>query len=338
MRDVAEQAGVSVTTVSHVINNTRPVNPETRTRVEQAMQDLGYRPNVLARSLRRGKTHTIGVVLPDNANPYFAEVVRGIEDTSFAQGYSVMLCNSDNDLDKEHLYTSVLVEKQVDGIIFVAAGLSEENINNLKKRGVPAVLVDRQVPDVQLDSVFADNQTGGYLATDHLIGLGHTAIACITGPAGVRSSHERVSGYHQALVSAGIESLEDWVVEGDFQYQSGYLAAGRLFETDPVPSAIFACNDLMAIGAYRYAHENQLHIPHDLSIIGFDDVRLAEYTNPPLTTIRQSKAEMGAKAAELLLERIANGNQAVRQEIVPVALVVRDSTSQPVPAREVSLP
>ena len=327
MRDVAEQAGVSVTTVSHVINNSRPVNPETRTRVEQAMQVLGYHPNVLARSLRRGKTQTIGVILPDNANPYFAEVARGIEDTSFSQGYSVVLCNSDNNLEKEHLYTNVLIEKQVDGIIFVAAGLSEENINNLQKRGVPSVLVDRQVPGVQLDSVFADNRVGGYLATNHLINLKHRSIACITGPKGVRSSSERIAGYLQALDAAGIPTNPGWVVEGDFQYQSGYSAAQQLFKAGATPSAIFACNDLMAIGAYRYAHENQLNIPGDISIIGFDDIRLAEYTNPPLTTIHQSKDRMGALAAEMLLERIANGNLAFRHEIVAVQLVVRSSTA-----------
>ena len=327
MRDVAEQAGVSVTTVSHVINNSRPVKPETRTRVENTMQVLGYQPNVLARSLRRGKTNTIGVILPDNANPYFADVVRGIEDTSFSHGYSVILCNSDNDLDKEHLYTNVLIEKQVDGIIFVAAGLSAENIQNLQKRGVPSVLVDRQVPGVQLDSVFANNQQGGYLATRHVIDLQHTLIACIAGPHGVRSSSERVSGYRKALESAGLRFDPDWVFEGDFQYQSGYEAAKYLSEQESRPTAVFACNDLMAIGAYRYAHEHHIHIPQELSIIGFDDIRLAAYTNPPLTTIHQSKDKMGSQAAELLLGRIANQDLGTRQEIIDVQLMVRDSTA-----------
>lgn len=328
MRDVAEQAGVSVTTVSHVINNSRPVSPETRLRVEQALQVLGYQPNVLARSLRRGKTNTIGVILPDNANPYFAEVVRGIEDASFSQGYSVILCNSDNDLAKERLYTNVLIEKQVDGIIFVAAGLSDENIQNLSSRGVPAILVDRQVPGVQLDSVVADNLGGGIMATRHLLDLGHTSIACIAGPQGVPSSQERVAGFHQAVEAADLEVNPDQVVEGDFQYQGGYEAAQRLSQAGSAPTAIFACNDLMAIGAYRYAHENQLRIPQDISIIGFDDVHLASYTNPPLTTVRQSKAKMGSRAADLLIERIANRRLSPRQEIIPVQLVVRASTAR----------
>ena len=328
MREVAEEAGVSVTTVSHVINNSRPVNPETRTRVERAMKVLGYQPNVLARSLRRGKTHTIGVILPDNANPYFAEVVRGIEDTSFSLGYSVMLCNSDNDLDKERLYTNVLIEKQVAGIIFVAAGLSEENIHNLQRRGVPSVLVDRQVSGVEIDSVFADNQSGGFLAANHLLSMGHTSIACISGPRGVRSSSERIAGFRQALEAAGIEPNPMGVIVGDFQYQSGYAAAKKLLHAADRPSAIFACNDLMAIGAYRCAHENQLRIPQDLSIIGFDDIPLSEFTNPQLTTIHQSKVKMGAQAAELLLGRITNGSLSTRQVIVPVRLVVRASTAR----------
>jgi LacI family transcriptional regulator len=327
MREVAERAGVSVTTVSHVVNNTRTVKPDTRSRVEEAMQMLGYQPNVLARSLRRGVTHTIGIILPDSANPYFAEVVRGIEDTSFAQGYSVILCNSDNDLDKEHHYTNVLVEKQVDGIIFVAAGLSAENILNLQARRVPLVLVDRNVPNVQVDEVLADNQNGGWLATRHLIDLNHSSIACIAGPTGVRLSSERVAGYRQALESEDILYDPKWVVEGDFQYQSGYAAAKNLFHRQPSPTAIFACNDLMAIGAYRFAHENSLRVPEQLSIVGFDDVRLAAYTNPPLTTVRQSKREMGTQAAKLLLERIAQQDLEPRQVILGTELVIRRSTA-----------
>jgi LacI family transcriptional regulator len=328
MRDVAERAGVSVTTVSHVVNNTRKVNPETRDRVEQAMHTLGYHPNVLARSLRRGETHTIGIILPDSTNPYFAEVVRGIEDSSFSQGYSVILCNSDNDLEKERLYTNVLLEKQVDGVIFVAAGLSAKNIQNLQNRAVPYVLIDRRVPGTEADYVLGDNQGGGFLATNHLVELGHRHIACLAGPAGVKLSSERIAGYQQALHEADIPLNPDWIVEGDFQYQSGYDAAQRLFTSQPAPTAIFACNDLMAIGVYRYAHEAGMDIPQKLSIVGFDDVRLAAYTNPPLTTIRQSKHEMGSLAARLLMERMAEPDKTPRLEILRTELIVRESTAR----------
>ena len=328
MRDVAERAGVSVTTVSHVINNTRNVNPSTRQRVEEAMHNLGYQPNVLARSLRKGETYTIGIILPDSTNPYFAEVVRGIEDSSFSQGYSVILCNSDNDLEKERLYTNVLLEKQVDGIIMVAAGSSGETIQYLQERDIPLVLVDRRVPNIEADYVLANNQQGGFLATNHLIDLGHRAIACIAGPADVQVSCERATGYHRALETAEIKIWDKWIVEGDFQYQSGYDAVRVLFEGEPRPTAIFACNDLMAIGACRYAHENDYHVPNQLSIVGFDDVRLAGYTNPPLTTVRQFKHEMGSLAAQLLLERLNQRDIAPRIEILDMELVVRDSTTR----------
>lgn len=328
MRNVAELAGVSVTTVSHVVNNTRTVSPQTRQRVEEAMRDLGYRPNVLARSLRRGKTHTIGIILPDNTNPYFAEVARGIEDASFSQGYSVILCNSDNDLDKERFYTNVLLEKQVDGIIFLAAGLSSDTIHNLQKRGIPLVLVDRRVPDVDVDYVLADNQQGAWQAIRHLIDFGHHSIACIAGPAGVQLSRERIEGYRLALKSAEINFDPQLVIEGDFKYQSGYSAAREIFERGIPPTAIFACNDLMAIGVYRYAHEVGLHIPEHLSIVGFDDVHLAAYTNPPLTTVRQSKQEMGSLAVKLLLGRMTQQDLTPRVEILDTQLVIRGSAAR----------
>ena len=337
MREVAEHAGVSVTTVSHVVNNTRAVNPDTRKRVEEAMRILGYQPNVVARSLRRGKTHTIGIILPDSANPYFAEVVRGVEDTSFSHGYSVILCNSDNDLDKERLYTNVLLEKQVDGIIIVAAGLSSENIRNLLAREIPLVLVDRRVPEVDADYVLTDNQGGGRLATRHLIDRGHRTIACIAGPEGVKLSSDRIAGYQEALEQAGIAIQPQLILRGDFQYQSGYHAAQRLFGNRSMPTAIFACNDLMAIGAYRFAHEKGLRIPDQLSIVGFDDIRLAAYAYPPLTTIRQSKHTMGASAAKLLIERMAHHELAPRLEVLDTQLVIRQSTAQIVqPAGEIT--
>lgn len=327
MRDVAERAGVSVTTVSHVINNTRNVSPATRQKVEQAMHSLGYQPNVLARSLRKGETHTIGIILPDSTNPYFAEVARGIEDASFSQGYSVILCNSDNDLEKERHYTNVLLEKQVDGIIMVAAGSSGENIHYLLERDIPLVLVDRHVPDIRVDYVLADNQKGGYLAANHLIELGHRAIGCIAGPEGVQLSSERVAGYRRALEQAGISVRKEWIVEGDFQFLSGYDAARQLLNREPVPTAIFACNDLMAIGAYRYTHEIDHKIPEQLSIVGFDDVSLSAYTNPPLTTVKQFKYEMGSKAAKLLLERMTQHDFEYRLETLNTKLIIRKSTT-----------
>jgi LacI family transcriptional regulator len=327
MRDVAEHAGVSVTTVSHVINNTRPVSDALRQRVEAVMLDLGYQPNTLARSLRRGETHTIGVIVPDNSNPFFAEVARGIEDTSFDHGYSVILCNSDRDLHKERLYINVLIEKQVDGILFVAAGMSADNIQPLLDRALPLVVVDRQIPALAVDTVLAANQHGGWLATQHLLELGHHRIGCIVGPEDIASSVERVSGYHQALSAHNLPVDEQLVIRGDFRYESGYAAGGRLLSLDDPPTAIFACNDLMAVGAMTKALEIGLSVPGDLSVIGFDDIRPAVYANPPITTIKQPKYEMGVASTALLLSRMRDSNRTPQQQVLETSLVIRQSTA-----------
>lgn len=326
MRDVAERAGVSVTTVSHVINETRPVSDDLRRRVLEAMHALGYQPNALARSLRRKETHTIGMIVPDSANPFFAEVARGIEDASFEQGYSVILCNSDGDLEKELLYTNVLSEKRVDGILFVAAGVSTEHIRALQARQMPLVVVDRDIPDVVVDSVLIHNARGGWLATQHLIELGHRRIGCITGPSDVTPSAERVIGYQQALQEAGIPLDEALIVKGDFQYESGYRAAQQLLALDDPPTAIFACNDLMAVGAISAAVELGFQVPARLSVVGFDDIRLASFANPPLTTVAQPKYEMGVVAMTMLLERMRERDMSPRRRLLDIRLVVRQST------------
>ncbi len=330
MRDVAARAGVSVTTVSHVINETRPVSDELRRRALAAMDELGYQPNRLARSLRRGQTHTIGMIIPDSANPFFAEVARGVEDTSFENGYSLILCNSDGDLDKELLYTNVLTEKRVDGILFVAAGLSTDRILDLQHQKTPLVVVDRDLPDAAVDSVLTDNAQGGWLATRHLIELGHRRIACITGPSDLTPSADRVTGYRRAMREEGIPIDEALIVKGDFQYDSAYRASIQLLQMQDPPTAIFACNDLMAVAVMRAALEQGQRVPDDLSVVGFDDVRLAAFANPPLTTIAQPKHEIGAVAATMLLKRMRNHERPAHRQVFETSLVIRKSTA---PAR-----
>jgi LacI family transcriptional regulator len=327
MRDVAERAGVSATTVSHVINGTRPVSDELRARVLAAIDELGYQPNLLARSLRRGETHTIGMIVPDSANPFFAEVARGVEDASFADSYSVIVCNSDGDLEKELLYTNVLAEKQVDGIIFVAAGVSTEHIRDLQARRMPLVVVDRDIPDVAVDSVLTDNVRGGWLATHHLLELGHRRIGCIAGPSDVTPSADRITGYLRALREAGIPVDGALIVKGDFQYESGYHAARQLLAMDDPPTAVFGCNDLMAVGAISAAVEMGRRVPADLSVVGFDDVRLASFANPALTTVAQPKYEMGVVAATMLLERIHDLGIPPRRRVLDTKLLIRQSTA-----------
>lgn len=328
MRDVAERAGVSVTSVSHVINQTRVVSDEVRERVQTAMNELGYQPNALARSLRRKETYTIGVIMTNSADPFFAEITRGVEDTCFEQGYNIILCNSDSDLDKELFYTNILTKKRVDGILFLAAGgKSTAHIRTMQERGTPLVVIDRVIPDLAVDSVLIDNARGGWLAAQHLIELGHQRIGCITGPSDLTLSAERVTGYRCALQEAGLAVDESLIIRGNFQYESGYQATRQFMAQPNPPTAIFACNDLMAMGAINAAIKQGWPIPARLSVVGFDDIHLASYTNPLLTTVAQPKYEMGSIATTMLLERIHHPEMPPCQKLLDIHLVVRESTA-----------
>lgn len=327
MRDVARQAGVSITTVSHVINNSRAVSDGARQRVETAMLELGYKPNTLARSLRRQQTHIVGMIVPDSANPFFAEIARGIEDASFKQNYNVVLCNTEGDLEKQISYTNVLIQNQVAGIVFVAAGVSTELVEDLQRRQVPLVVVDREVPDVAVDTVLTDHYQGGRLATQHLVDLGHRRIACISAGSELSPSSDRVTGYQDVLRENGLAVDEQLIVRGDFQYKSGFEAAQQLLALAEPPTAVFASNDLMAVGCISAATQQGLRVPEDLSVVGFDDVRLASFTNPPLTTIAQPKREIGTLAVDMLLARINDLASPIRFERLDTALKVRYSTA-----------
>jgi len=328
IREVAESAGVSYATVSHVINNTRLVSQETRERVLAAMDALNYRPNALARSLRQGKTHTIGLILPDSANPFFAEISRGIEDEAFKRGYSVFLCNTELDTQRELFYVDVLSNRQVDGIIFVAAGDQADSLDFLIRRNMPVVLIDRDIPNVEVDAVLTDHQLGGFLATRHLLELGHKRIACIAGPSSITPSAERITGYRKALEEAGLAPDEDLILRGDYHSRSGMEITQVILRMDPRPTAIFALNDLMALGALRAAAEAGYSVPGDLAVVGYDDLEIARFTTPPLTTIAQPKKEIGAQAIQLLVDRMSRKSRAPSRLVLPPELIVRRSTQQ----------
>ena len=332
MRDVAERADVSIATVSHVINETRPVSVELKARVLEAMQVLGYQPNLVARGLRRGETHTIGLIASDIADPFFAEMARCIEDAGFEQGYSVILCNSDRRRDKELFYAKLLAEKQVDGVLFGTVGTSTESIRFLQRAKIPVVVIDRAVSDVQVDMVLVDNIQGGALATQHLIELGHRRIGHITGNTEVAPFAERLEGYRQALGKAGLPWDDDLVVPGSARLDGGGQAAHDLLALPDPPTAIFGCIDLLTLGVIREAASLKIDIPNQLSVIGFDDIALASMLTPPLTTVAQPKQEMGRLATEMLLERIRDPGRMARRQVLDVALKVRGSTA-PVPNR-----
>ena len=327
MRDVARHAGVSIATVSHVINETRPVSEELRRRVLHSMEALGYQPNAIARALRNKHSSTLGLIVPDGRNPFFAEIAQGIEEVSLEQGYSLILCDSNNDLGQVLVHTKHLSAKQVDGIIFTTSGGDFEDVFSLITEGIAVLVIDLDASRFAVDAILFDNFAGGVLATQYLLALGHRRIACITGPSRQSLRRERVLGYRHALAEAGVPLDDRLVREGDFQPASGYRHALELLRQPEPPSAIFACNDLMAMGALRAAREMGLDVPADLSIIGFDDIYLAAYTTPTLSTIRLPKREMGRLAARMLLARIQEPARPVEKRIVELELIARESTA-----------
>jgi len=325
IRDVARAAQVSTSTVSHVINGTRYVSPDTRERVLQAMAELNYSPNRLARSLRNNRTLTLGVLLPNSANPFFAELLLGIENVCFERGYNIIMGNASDDPQRELEYLQVLLSRQVDGILLISTGAYNESLALLASHETPVVMVDRTADIPTVDEILTANKQGGVLATEYLLGLGHRRIGCITGPSYLTPSAERVEGYTEALQTAGVPLDEALIVNGDFLHESGYRATRQLLALPVPPTAIFACNDLMAVGAICALHEAGLGVPEDVSVVGYDDIPLASYTVPRLTTIAQPAREIGQLAAERLIARLQHNSTPPAHQRLPVHLVKRDS-------------
>jgi LacI family transcriptional regulator len=353
--DVARRARVSPSTVSHALNRTRFVAADTRARVDEAVAALGYRPNAVARTLRSGRSHTLGLVLPDSANPFFAELGRAIELAAFEAGFSVILCNTENDADKEQRYVGLLTRRQVDGLVLVSAAASGDSLRALAHHRLPVVAMDRERPDLGIDTVLTDHLQGGWLATRHLLALGHRRIGCITGPADLSPSALRLAGYRRALVEAGAEAgggagaeagggagaeagggaasgpgggaeAEAALVRcGDFHPESGRRAALELLGLPRPPTAIFACNDLMAFGVLRAAAEVGRRVPQDLALVGYDDIVLSAFAGPPLTTVSQPCAEMGRATIGLMVRRIGERMLPPQQARLPAVLRVRQS-------------
>ena len=322
---MARLAGVSVATVSHVVNSTRYVSPELSERVRTVMAEIGYRPNGTARSLRLQRTQTIGLVVPD-INPFFAELARIIEDEGFAAGYTTVLGNADGRPERERRYVETLLSKQVDGLILGSTLADATTLVSLVGRsGTPLVLIDRDLPAVGADIVLADHAGGAYALTRHLLELGHRRIACITGPERLPSSEGRAEGYHRALEEFGIESRPEWLAPGAFEFGGGRRAMARLLEADPGLTAVFATNDLMAVGAMRELAERGLRVPQDVSVGGFDDAMPATLISPELTTVRQPLQEMGREAVEMLRARMDGDSGEARRIVLAAELVPRKS-------------
>jgi LacI family transcriptional regulator len=328
IKDVASRAGVSFTTVSHVLNGTRPVSDSARARVQQAVADLGYFPSAVARSLKTSETHIIGVLVPNVTNPFFAELTLGVEDFSHQAGYSVFLCNCDDSPEREARYLRTLVERRVDGILLASAGGASSLPHGWTTYGMPSVIVDRSISEVKADLIRIDHRAGARLAVQHLLALGHRKIACVSGPRDLEVSQLRALGWRDALLDAGITPKSTWLELGDFNTPSGYAAAKKLFARKQF-TAVFASNDMMALGVLRAAAENGMSVPGAMSVIGFDGIEPGAYSFPALSSVGYSIRKLGEQAAGLLMQRIVTPKRATQDRVVAPQLILRESTAPP---------
>jgi len=325
IHDVARLAGVSPITVSRVINNSGYISQQTRARVKAAIIELGYAPNIIARSLRSKRTNTLALVLTDITNPFFTAIARGVEDTASDAGFTVIYCNTDESVDEEAKNLQLLMQKQVDGILLVPARSISRSIELIKEQGTPVVILDRRVPNVDADVVRCDSVEGAYKLIKLLINQGHRRIAVLSGPQGVSTADDRVAGYQKAMVEAGI-SDDGLVFYGTYTLTSGYEMAKRVLSLSPQATALFAANNFIAIGALKALRDSGLKVPGDISVVAFDDLPSTWIVEPFLTVVTQPPYEMGCQATQLLLNRIRGEAPSACQEIIlPIELIVRHS-------------
>jgi len=302
--DVARESGVSVFTVSAVVNNKSHVGKSLREKVETAIRKLNYRPNLVARSLAKQKTHTIGMIVPDIGNPFFPSVVRGAEDAAQKHGYNLLLVNSDDTLDKEEKAVELLLSKRVDGILLTKAAedFHPSVQQMIREVNVPFVLVMRTYPKLTKDAIITDDYRGAYEAVSHLARAGRRRIALVSGPLKVSNAKERWQGFQDALKAEGLPYEQDLVIEGDYRLESGYRAGHSLFSRRP--DGIYVANHLMTVGLLKAADEMGLRCPEDYGLVSFDDYPWLGIFRPRLTTVELPKHQLGSEAAELLLRRI----------------------------------
>jgi LacI family transcriptional regulator len=340
--DVARRAHVSTATVSRVLAGLGHARPETRDRILAAARDLDYRPSGVARSLKRRSTETLGLIVTDIENPYFPQLVRAVEDAARAMGYSILLCNANDDPEREARYLDLLVERRVDGLIIAASNLGSRHLAWLAASPLPVVLVNTAAADIDLPAIHSDNRAGSALAARHLLGLGHRRFGYLMPPPRNVDAPVRLAGVRDALAEAGLGADSLAIARGAPLVGGGEAAMLELLDRAPGVTAVLAYNDLMAIGAMRAIRRRGLTVPDDISVIGFDDVAVAAYVEPSLTTLSQSTAEMGYWAVEHLARRLhapdeaapgrdgpADGTTRARIVTLPVRLEVRGSTGPP---------
>jgi LacI family transcriptional regulator len=333
IQDVAKLAGVAPITVSRVINNNGYVSEKTRQRVEAVIDELAYVPNALGPSLRSKRTMTLALVLSDITNPFWTTVARGVEDMANEHGYHVIIGNTDESPKKQNEYLTLMLQKQVDGFLLVPASSNVSSSEIFRRQDVSFVVLDRQIRGKDFDSVRSDSVCGAYELTKHLLELGHKNIAVITGRPDNSTANDRVTGFQRAMdeVKPGANQQVYW---GEFNQDTGYRFTIEALRSSPKPTAIFATNNFIAIGVMRALRDKDLHIPDDISIVAFDDLPAAITIDPFFTVASQPAYEMGQKATELLIARLANDAPQEHQEIIlPIEIILRRSSGKPPVAR-----
>ncbi len=325
IHEVAKRADVSSATVSRVLSGTKFVSGELAERVWDAVRDLEYRPNHVARNLRARATSTIGVVIPDIQNPFFTSVVRGIEDALQAQKFTLLLANSDGDPDRERVCLDTLCAEEVAGLLVVPCNAEPNAYQQLARHGVPVVAMDRSPVGLNVDVVGVTNEEGARTAVLHLARLGWKRIALVGGPLSTNVALEREQGYRGALEEAGLPYSPALVQRADFREEGGYQAMAELLRVSPRPTAVFVANNLMAMGALRAISDASLRVPDDVALVLFDDIPWGARLNPPLTAVAQPTYDLGVSAARVLLDRIFEPHRPVRRLALQTTLIVRAS-------------
>ncbi|EMD0831749.1 DNA-binding transcriptional regulator CytR [Morganella morganii] len=329
MKDVARAAGVSTATVSRTLMNPEKVSVQTRQKVENAVLEVGYYPHNLSRGMKRNESRTILVIVPDIGDPFFTDIIVGIEEIAAKHGYLVLIGDCRYQHKPEHTFVNLIVTKQIDGMVLLGSDVPFDSRHDEQRHFPPMVMANEFAPELELPTVNIDNLTAAFNATHYLQSLGHTRIACISGPEELPLCQYRVEGYIQAMRRMGMPVREEYLVRGDFTHESGAECAAQLLALPEPPTAVFCHNDIMAIGAIWAARKQGLTLPQDLSVVGFDDLPAAQYCSPTLTTIAQPRYEIGRQSFLLLLEQLQGHTVAKGSRLLDSDLIIRESACAP---------
>lgn len=329
MKDVARAAGVSTATVSRTLMNPEKVSMQTRQKVENAVLEVGYYPHNLSRGMKRNESRTILVIVPDIGDPFFTDIIVGIEEIAAKHGYLVLIGDCRYQHKPEHTFLNLIITKQIDGMVLLGSDVPFDSRHDEQRHFPPMVMANEFAPELELPTVNIDNLTAAFNATHYLQSLGHTRIACISGPEELPLCKYRIEGYIQAMRRMGMPVREEYLVRGDFTHESGAECAAQLLALPEPPTAVFCHNDIMAIGAIWAARKQGLTLPQDLSVVGFDDLPAAQYCSPTLTTIAQPRYEIGRQSFLLLLEQLQGHTVAKGSRLLDSDLIIRESACAP---------